>query len=157
MRSVLSAILPHLIKKEPIPDITNPSLLASIEELKNCSSVEHAMKSALEILASKFKSKRLETYLLLNLFFEKDPNKLWERTGFMHCTHQNFLFRVLLVRSGWLREEQIELAYSLVYWVSPHQFLKIKLPHDTVAIDPWNYIFGAAYGKYAIGFGVRTL
>ena len=150
-------MIPHYFKKEPIPEITHPDLKKAIQQVQACPTVNLAMHTALEILTQKFQSKHFETYLLFFKAFETDPNKLWERSGFLHCTHQNCLFRTLMVGSGHLRDEQIELGYSLVWYVSPHQFLKVKLPTGTIAVDPWNYEFGARIGTYASGFGWKKL
>ncbi len=148
---------PHFFTKEPVPTITHLDLLKTIDTVKNCKTVEDAMQLALDILSKKYESKRFATYIFFFQLFEKDPNKLWQRTGFLHCTQQNFLFRILLIKSGWLKDDQIELRFSFVWYISPHQFLKVKLKEKTIAIDPWNYDLGAKFGQYASGFGFRSL
>ncbi|MBU1000149.1 hypothetical protein KKE78_01990 [Patescibacteria group bacterium] len=89
--------------------------------------------------------------------FETDPNKLWLQTGFMHCTHQNFLLRVLLIKSNWFPKEDIQLGYSLVWHISPHQYLKIKMNNKFIAADPWNHGFGIPLGYFATGFSYKSL
>ncbi len=150
-------MIPHLFSKEPISEITNPDLIKAIQRVRNCSSVEAAMQEAIDILSTKYRSNHFRTYIFFWKAFEKDPNKLWQRSGFLHCTHQNYLFRVLMVKSGKLRDEQISLGYSFVWYISPHQFLKIQLKDKVIAVDPWSYHFGATVGKYASGFGAKTL
>ncbi|HSW89435.1 MAG TPA: hypothetical protein VLH19_01020 [Patescibacteria group bacterium] len=157
IRKLLNLFIPHFFLKEEIPPIKNSDLLETINDVKNCHSLHEAMTSALQILSSKYQSKRFETYLFFHKLYEKDPNKLWKRSGFMHCTQQNYLFRVLLVKSGWLKEEQIQLGFSLIWYISPHQFLKIILPKGKIAVDPWNYAFGVPFGRYASGFGSKRL
>lgn len=155
--NVLGLLVPHFFVKEPIPEITNPGLIAAIEEIKQTNTVEEAMQKALDMLSAKYTSKRFETYLLWPRVYEKDPNKLWEKSGFLHCMHQNYLFRILMVKSGTLKDEDITFGHSFVWYISPHQFLKVHLPDKTVAIDTWNYQFGAKMGEYAEGFGTKTL
>ncbi len=150
-------MIPHLLTKEPIPDITNTDLLRAISAVQREPTVEAAMQKALDILSVKFKSHHFRTYIYFWKAFENDPNKLWQRSGFLHCTHYNYLFRVLMVKSGKLRDEQISLGYSLVWFISPHQFLKIRFKNKVIAVDPWHYHFGATIGKYAFGFGSKTL
>jgi hypothetical protein len=158
MSTLLNFFLPHFFVKEPISEITDVDLLACITKLRQCSNVEVAMKQALKVIADRYDSKRFETYISFHKLYEKNPNILWQRLGFMHCTHQNYLFRVLLVKSGWLTEDQIELGFSLIWYISPHQYLKITLKDGVkIAVDPWNFNLGATYGKYAAGFGVRSL
>lgn len=149
--------IPHLFSKEPIPDITNPDLLAAIARVRKTATVESAMQEALNILTAKYQSKRFRTYLLFWKAFEKDPNKLWERHGFLHCTQQNYLFRVLLVKSGKLRDDQITLGFSFVWDISIHQYLKISYEGKIIAVDPWNYLYGIPLGKYATGFGSKSI
>lgn len=156
-KKLINAVIPHLITKEKVSPITDPHLLNTIQELKQADSLETAMEAALQILSSRYQSKRLHTYLFFYKWYEKDVNKLWQRTGFMHCTHQNFLFRVLMIESGWLNDEQIQFGFSLIWFVSPHQFLRVSLPTGEVAIDPWNYRSGVPLGKYAAGFGSKTI
>lgn len=153
----LRAVVPNFFVKEPIPPITDPDFLDAIEQVRKTRSVEEAMQKAVDILKAKYKAKRFETYLKYPRILEKDPNKLWKRSGFMHCPQQNYLFRILMVKSGKLRDSEIELGYSLVWHVSPHQFLKVHTPKRTLAVDPWNYELGAMIGKYASGFGMKSL
>ncbi|MBI2613973.1 MAG: hypothetical protein HYW62_04350 [Candidatus Levybacteria bacterium] len=75
----------------------------------------------------------------------------------MHCTQQNFLLSVLLVESGWFSEKDLQLGHSLVWYISPHQYLKVKIDGSIIAADPWNYRFGASLGQFASGFGYSSL
>ncbi len=150
-------LFPHFFAKEPIPPITNRDLQQAITRVKQAVSLMAAIQMALDIMADKYCSRHFMTYLLLYRLFEKDPNKLWQRSGFLHCTQQNYLLRVLLIKSGWLTENQIHLNYSLVWYISPHQFLRLILPTRPVAVDPWNYDQGVPLGCYAVGFGSRKL
>jgi hypothetical protein len=157
MKQFLNIFVPHFFEKEKIPSIAHPDLLKAIDQIKSCASIEEAMKTALQLLSSKYKSKRFETYIFFYKWFEKDPNKLWQRSGFLHCTQQNYLFRVLMVKSGWLKDFQIDIGYSLVAYVSPHQYLKVYLKECPIAVDPWNFGMGVPLGKYAAGFGSKSL
>lgn len=157
MKKHFKALLPHFLDKESIPPITNRELLEAINVITNQPTLEEAMQAALDILSAKFTARRLQTYIQFYKWFEKDPNRLWRRHGFLHCTQQNYLFRVLMVESGKLRDDQIELGYSLIAYVSPHQYLIVKTDDKTIAVDPWNYSQGASIGRYATGFGMKSL
>lgn len=150
-------MIPHLFAKEPIPPITNPDLHNAIDYVKKAESKEDALKRAFETVTSRYKSFRFGTYLFFWKAWEKDPNRLWQRTGYMHCTQQNYLLRLLLIKSGWFGEEDIDLGYSLVGYISPHQYLKVYLDKDILAADPWNAYFRVPLGSYAHGFGYRSL
>ena len=154
-------MIPHLFKKEHIPKITNPALKKAISRVKRASDLEDAMKTAayeINKITEPSGGARFQTLPKIKRAFEKDPNILWSRKGYMHCTHQNYLVRILLVKSGWLKDKQITLGYSLIWYISPHQYLKIKLDkHKTIAIDPWNMNRGAKLGEYATVFGYKKL
>lgn len=156
----LNAFVPYLFAKEPIPEISNPDFVECIERLRRQPTQLTAMQLGLEILSEKFESRRFKSLLYVNRAFEHDPNMLWYRKGFMHCTQQNELLRILLVKSGQVRDVDIRLGYSLVWYISIHQFLIVKVRDKNavreVALDPWNYGLGASLGKYATGFGMAT-
>ncbi len=157
MKEKLRVFIPNFFVKEPITEISDPDLKTAIELVAAQPTLGAAMETALQIIAEKYDSKRFETYIFFYKWFEVNPNTLWHRKGFLHCTQQNYLFRVLLVESGKLAEEQIEYAYSLVGYISPHQYLKIQIGDKQIAVDPWNYNLGASLGKYATGFGMKSL
>jgi len=148
-------MIPYLYK-EPISEITNPDLVQAIDYVKQAPSKKDALEKAFNLIVKRFKGYRFRTYLLFWKAFETNPNKLWQRKGFMHCTHQNFLLRVLLTKSGWFSEKEIQLGYSLVWYISPHQYLKIKMNNKTIAADPWNSNFGVPLGYFASGFGYTS-
>lgn len=149
-------IPPHFFGKEPIPRLTNPDLLAAVAKVRAASGREAALRSAYALITERFVGKRFRTYLLFWLAFETDANRLWQRQGFMHCTQQNYLLRVLLVQSGWFTEDDIRLAYSLVWYVSPHQYLLVRLKRGWLALDPWNDSYSPGFGYFASGFGFHT-
>lgn len=151
-------MIPHLFRKEPLLPITNPSLNHTIDTVKKAKTQHEAVKTAYRIITAKYQGYRFRTYLLFWKEWEKDPNKLWLRSGFLHCTQMNYLLRVLLIRSGWFTEDDISLGYSLVFYISIHQYLVVRLKDgDRMAIDPWNASYGATLGQYASGFGYKSL
>lgn len=147
----------HLLHTDPIGEITNPDLKRAITSVKAARSKEGALERAFSLIVKRYKGYRFRTYMYFWKAFEHDPNKLWERRGFMHCTHQNFLLRTLLVKSGWFSEDEIGVGYTRVWHVSPHQYLKIRINGKTIAADPWNSRFGVPLGYYATGFGYKSL
>lgn len=146
-----------LFYKTPLPAITNPDLTSAIDQVKRTRSQQQTIDTAFDLVTSRFESHRFRTYLYLWKAFEDDPNKLWQRQGFLHCHHQNLLLRTLLVKSGWVKEEDIKLGWSLVWYISPHQYLILTLNKSQLALDPWNSKFGAEIGEFATGFGYKSL
>lgn len=146
-------MLPLFFSKGTIPIITNSNLLFAIQKVHDAGNQESAIKVAYSIITSKFNGHRFYTYFLLWRAFETDPNILWKRSGFLHCTQQNYLLFVLLIKSGWYTDKDIQLGYSLVWFVSPHQYLRVRCQNRILYVDPWNFAFGAPFGTYASGFG----
>ncbi len=73
--------------------------------------------------------------------------------GYMHCTTMNFILRTMCLRSNYFHEDDIELKWTQTWFLSPHQYMRIRLTEDTyVEVDPWNYQFGIEYGKHGSRF-----
>lgn len=155
--NLLQVLIPNFFEKEPIPDITNQELLAAITRVQQQPNIAAAMQEALDILSDKYESRRFSTWVYLWKAYEKDPNVLWTRRGFLHCTQQNYLFRILMVKSGKLSDDEITFGHSFVWYISPHQYLKIRMGDALIAVDTWNYQLGAKIDEYAAGFGVKRL
>ncbi len=120
IRAVAQALVPFFFFKAPLTKITNQNLQQTINDLKKCSSAEVATKQALDILKAKYDSGTVRTYFYFWMAMQSDPNSLWDRKGFMHCTQQNHLLRLLLVESGQVEERDIRLGYSLIWYISIH-------------------------------------
>jgi len=154
MKSVLRKIIPNFFLKEPLYKVNNNDLHAAIKQLKKLPTAT-AVERAMDILSEKYECQRIVGAFMLWKLYESDPNKLWERKGHTHCTQLNYLLRLMLVRSGHLKDSDIKFGYSLVFYISPHQYLLVTINDKEVALDPWNYDLGASVGKYAVGFGMR--
>ena len=61
--------------------------------------------------------------------------------------------RILLVKSELFDEEDIKLKWTLVWHISPHQYLTIKInQNEYINIDLWGKAYGINFGDYAHGF-----
>jgi len=151
-------MIPHLFSKQQLPRITNKDLNLAIDQVKKQKNQEQAVKKSLEIITSKFVGYRFRTYIYFWKLFDSDPNTTWSRKGdFMHCHHQNLFLRILLVKSGWFEDSDISHGYSLVWYISPHQYLRIQMEDKIVGVDPWNQAYGARWDEHASGFVFRKM
>lgn len=132
------------------------SLPSSMEEvilvLKRSKTREECLKTAYDILIAKYRGHRLKTYTKLFKIFIHDIEMLWNKSGFMHCTNINYVLRTLLIKSGHFTEDDIQIKWTLVWHISPHQYLRIKTSDKYVNVDVWGYVYGIKYGDYAYGF-----
>jgi hypothetical protein len=132
-------------------------LQETVSRLRRARSRHECLRQAYAVLAEKYQGHSLETYTRLFDLFRHDPDSLWRRRGFIHCTGMNYLMRILLVKSGWFAEEDILRRWTLVWYLSPHQYLRVRLaPGSFMDIDIWGKAYGIALGDHAHGFHARA-
>lgn len=141
------------IFKTKLPENIPPSMAEAISILKKSTGKEECLRRAYAMLTNKYEGHRTETYLRLWEGVTANPFTLWRRSGFLHCTNMNYLLRLLLVRSGFFSEQDIELKWTALYYCSPHQYVRVKIGSDNwVNVDVWGKAFGVEFGDYAKGF-----
>ena len=137
--------------KQNIPKKLPVDMEFIIEDLRKSKNKRECLTKAYLILTSKYPGSRVKTYVLFHKAFNNDVNKLW-RESFLHCTSTNYLLRILLIKSGLFKDEDIIPKWTLVYYLSPHQYLNIKLDKKHVNVDLWGKSYGIKFGDYARGF-----
>lgn len=123
-----------------VPDEIPAEMEKVCSDLRECKNQSETVRKAYEIVTSRFAVSRLHTYLRLGALMDKNLHSVWHRTEYLHCTHLNHLMKVLLVHSGWFHSRDIRIRWTLVWGISPHQYLRIRL-NDGSHIAP---IRGAA-------------
>ncbi|MDD5083858.1 MAG: hypothetical protein PHT88_02875 [Candidatus Moranbacteria bacterium] len=123
-----------------------------IDELKQSASQEECLKKAYVILTKKYHGERIRTYRNLFDIFKRDLDTLWNKSGFLHCTNINYLLRTLLVQSAFFTEDDIRLKWTLVWYVSPHQYLQVLVGSEWINVDIWAHAYGIGFGDNACGF-----
>ena len=124
-----------------------------VDKLKKSKNKEDCLKRVYDILSKKYVGDRLKTYTRLFDLIVSDINKLWSKKGFMHCTNINYLMRILLVNSGLFKDEDIKSKWTLIWYFSPHQYLKVRLSQNKfVNVDVWGKVYRIKFGDYAHGF-----
>lgn len=147
-------MIPNFFCKEKIPDKLPEDLEEIINvELKTSKTKEECARKAYVILTEKYGGDRIKTYSRIFELFACDVAKLWSRSGFLHCSHLNYLLRITLVKSGFFKDEDIQLKWTQIWYISPHQYLRVKLDDEKyVNIDVWAHVYGIKFGDYAHGF-----
>ena len=139
--------------KAKIPDQLPKEMEDIIKELKKSKTKKDCIKKAYSLLSKKYRGYKLYTYLRFFDLFVSDINKIWAKKGFLHCNLLNYLMRILLVKSGLFKENDIELKWTLIWYISPHQYLNIKInQNEFINIDLWGKAYGISFGDYAHGF-----
>jgi hypothetical protein len=137
---------------------TMESLAQFSERLSRLPTQEACLEIAYAELTKKYRGYRLRTYLRFWELLERDLEKLWAREGFLHCTHMNRLLLEVLVQSGHFKPEDLRTRWTLVWLLSPHQYLEVHLASGKrVSVDIWGKAYGISFGDYAHGFNSNLL
>lgn len=125
----------------------------AVSEIVNTLNKKEALRKAYEILTAKYRGYRFKTYMRFFDMFETDIKTLWAKNGFLHCTSLNFLLKELLKRSGKFTDQDFKTRWTLIWFISPHQYLHVQVDNgEWVAIDMWGKAYGIQFGDYAHGF-----
>jgi len=145
-------MIPNFFTKYPIPRKIPQSMQKAIETLKKCKNKKECLTKAYVIVTNRYHGHRLTTYTRGYRLFYTNIDWLWKNKGFLHCNHMNFILRILLVKSGHFKESEIQLKWTVVWYVTPHQYLRIKMNDGFIYIDPWGFDHDVPFGCYAFGF-----
>lgn len=142
-----------IFPKKEIPSKLPRGMENLIEKLKKSKNKKECVKAAYNYLSKKYRGHRVYTYLRIYELFTLDLNKMWHKKGFLHCNNINYLMRILLIKSGFFSDKDIELKWTLVWFFSPHQYLKVRLNNkEYINIDLWAKAYGIRLGDYLRGF-----
>lgn len=148
----------NLFKKAKLPDDVPFSLQKQILIVANTSSKEEALEVAYKIIIDRYRGNRIQTWLNIKKGVQKDIHTIWAQKGFYQCTTQNYLLRLLLVKSKHFKDEEIEQKLSFIWYFSLHQYLKVKISDKKYTfVDPWSNVYGVPFGQYAHGFKSGTI
>ena len=151
-------MIPNLFSKEPVPEKIPESMEDKIKEFAKSKDKEIFLKKSFYHVVSKSRPRRGFTILRCNEAFKTDIIYLWEKKGYIPCTSLNYLVRVMLVKSGLFREEDIELKLTNTWYIMIHQYLRVRINEKKyINVDPFGYSFGIRFGDYAHGFHAGTL
>lgn len=141
-----------LLLKTPIPDVLPDEIQKIINEIKKSPNQEKCLKRAYGVLISKYRGYRVKTYTKLFDVFKYDIAKLWNKNGFLHCTSLNYPLRVLLIKSGFFTENDIHLKWTHIWYISPHQYIQVKIDNEWINVDIWANTHGIKLGDNFHGF-----
>jgi len=130
-------------------------LEAVVEEIRKLPNREDCLEKVYQILTSKYHGNKIKTYSRFFEIFSNGIGDLWSRTGFIHCTNVNLLAKNMLVSSGHFKNKDIQFRWTLIYWISPHQYMRVRISDDEyVNVDIWAKVYGIEFGDYAHGFNL---
>jgi hypothetical protein len=143
----------YLFRKNPLPQDVGSEISKELKLLQRAPTKELYLKEAYSLITTRYESGRLNTIFKIYELLSEGVQELWNRSGFMHCTNQNYLLSLLLVKGGYFKESDIKLKWTLISYISPHQYLSVRVDDNRwVSVDCWGRQYGVRYGDYAHGF-----
>jgi hypothetical protein len=148
---VTRLIVPHLgFKKEVIPATIPDNIQTKITELSRMAKTDaEFLNLVYEFVTTTYRGSRLKT---LTQFWRAFGDMYNKQPGFLPCTGQNFLVRTFLVKSDRFSEADIQVVTTFHNFFI-HQYLKVKVNNEWVAVDPWSHFLGVPLGKKSAFFG----
>ncbi len=147
-------MIAHLFKKEQIPKELPFELIKEISLLSQERNKEKVLQKCFYYTTDKWKGYKIGFFLKIHYLFLKDPFFIIKWRGYMHCTIMNYILRIMLVKSWFFKDNDIEIKLTNVI----HQYLIIKISDwKTITLDPWGYQFWIEYGEYANGFNLFSV
>ena len=138
--------------RAPIPEKLPADMASVADDLSRSADKMLCLKEAYLVLSRKYRGYRYKTYFHIFDFFKNDVDVNWRKSGFLHCTNLNNLLIALLVKSGHFKEWDIERRWTLIWYISPHEYLRVKIgDSEYVNVDLWGKAYGIDFGDYAHG------
>lgn len=78
-------------------------------------------------------------------------DKIWPRHDYTPATQQNLIIRLMLIKSGYFKDENIQVNNVFLNYYS-HQYLIVNTSRGPIEIDPAFDYKGIKFGKHAKGF-----
>jgi hypothetical protein len=139
----------YIFGKQAYPEPLSQEMKFTTAYLSKLDSREAAATEAYRIITTRFEGNKLATITKISDLFSNGAQDLWNRTGFMHCTNQNYLLALLLISSGKFIDDDIERRWTNVWVFAPHQYLIVKVDETKyLEMDPWAAKYGIPLGDH---------
>lgn len=119
-------------RKKPLPKRLSKDLQKTVDSITG--STEQRLEKAFHIITKKFYGESGKTYVRLGQLFWSDIGKEWEKGGYANCTKINYFFRLLLVKSKTVSDDQIKL-HAVMYRYNIHQYIEIATEKGVMVFD----------------------
>jgi hypothetical protein len=138
-------LVPHLgFSREPLPAVL-PRLLEEKMRQLNAEAKDDAdfLRKAYAFVTERYRGSRART---ITNFWRAFEDPLTREPGFMPCTGQNHLIRLLLVKSGRFQESDIKVR-TVPLNLFIHQYLEVRVSEKWVDVDPWSAFLNVPLGQ----------
>lgn len=136
-------------EEPPVPAEIPHYLQQEIKILNNMSaSDEEYVRNVYDYIIHKFHGGRFKTLWFWHRAFD---NLFTYKNGYLPCTKQNALLKIMLVKSGRFFEKDIKTQDVFLNFFI-HQYLRVHLQGKWIAVDPAAHTMGIPFGKRAFIF-----
>ena len=142
----------YLIGKTKLPDDIDEGTRKILKELEGITDQKQYLRKAYDKVTSSYKGGRINTFSRVWELFSSGIDDLINRTGFMHCTNQNYVLTNILIKSGLFDDSDINLKWTNIWVCTPHQYLEIKVGKSKTYVDCWARHYGIPFGSFARRF-----
>lgn len=159
---ILSQIfIPHLgIKQKPIEKLPEEIQREINKITKKSKTRKELLKKIVNFQMSKKKSSMmmiLDSFLTL---FESEFDAIWNMP-YIHCHHQTYILRELLLKTGKFKDEDLKLKLTTCY-LEIHQYLKVNISEtpekkEYIYVDPFAISLGYKIGEILPFFAYRDM
>jgi len=147
--SVAAHIALPIITPKKIPKNIPRTMQTAIDKInKKTSSDLDFVKRSYELVNKRYTSEGRGVFKHPLRLFGRDLKKIWKTKGFQPCDAQNYILRVMLIKSKRFSEKEIKTRYSTYYLTWPHQYLKIKIKNRWYEVDLWGADHKIPFGKH---------
>jgi len=144
-------IVPYFgYRKDQLPQEIPPVLEQLIQQFSNDSANDFDfLEKTYEYITSKYKGSRIKT---ITNFWRAFQNPVNAKAGFLPCNSQNYLLRLMLVKSGRFTENHIQVrVVPLNFFI--HQYLRVNIDGQWINVDPWSRFLNIKLGGRSILIG----
>ena len=138
-------IVPHLgFGRDLLPSAIPPELEQRIRQLDRESTHNlDFLKKAYGFVTQTYTGSRIKT---ITNFWKAFRDPLHLKPGFMPCNGQNYLLRLMLIKSRRFNEEDIQVkVVPLNLFI--HQYLRVNIDGHWIDVDPWSAFLGLPFGR----------
>ncbi len=140
-KNMLNIFIHKIPRKLPV------EIEQAITVLKKTKSKEACLKKAYSILNTKFTGKLFFFITHFPSFFLINLDTIWNRKKVLNCNVMNYLLRLLLIKSGKFKEKDLKNKWTMIKYISPHQYLQVNLGKKKVFIDLWGSSYNTPFGQ----------
>ncbi len=143
-----------LLGRTPLSHHIPEEMKQIAEELSRCKDKHELVHAAYTVLTHRFPWDRLKTFTHATDLFRTDLTYLRNR-HFLHCTNSLYILRHLLVASGAFHDSDIRLKWTLIRYVSPHQYAQVRIDNKRVDVDIRAATYWIKFWDHSSGFHGR--